>query len=113
FQAIQAALDAHNMIIRDMLQNFVDFTSQRQRRYGGFDQKNMQELDEFGRARPTKISAGVTAGFPLRKYGDALQWTRIFFQVATTQELAAETDSMMDADARNIQVQIRRGLYSP
>lgn len=113
FAEIEAARAAYNRITTEMLGEFVERTEDRQRRYGSNDSMTMEELDEFGRPQAQKITAGSTVGFPLRKYGTAIQWTRTWFQVAPARELAAQTTAAMAADLAAIQREIKRALFLP
>lgn len=113
FEAIEAALVAHNQLLQESLAGFVEMTTDRLRRYGGPDSMTMEELDEFGTPGAQKILAGATLGFPLRFYGGALQWTRLFFQNATGAELAAQVTAMMDADIKMMHKQLKLALLTP
>jgi hypothetical protein len=111
---ISVALEAHNRHMNEMVAALVEVTSDRQRRYGSAASKTMQELDQFGQPQAQKVTAGVTVGFPLRLYGDALQWTRKFMQTpGSAQQIAAEIRAIMDADRRNVIYQIKRALFTP
>lgn len=100
--SIDAALAAYNRQVADMTSDLMERTSDVQRAYGTMDSKNMQELDQWGSPDTQKVTAGVTVGFPLRRYGDALQWTRQFQMVASVNQLAAEVDAIATADRRNL-----------
>lgn len=113
FREIDAALAAHNAIEAELLGSFVDPTTDRLRRYGSNDSMTMEELDELGQPDAQKISAGATVGFPLRGYGEALQWTRLYFRNATPAELAAQVAGAMDADSRMLQREIKRAIFLP
>ena len=110
---ISAALQAHNAQVSELTGLLMETTEDRQRRYGTPDSMVMTEVDEFGRADAQKIAAGSTIGFPLRLYSIALQWTRKYFQNATTQELAAQVDAAFDADVKAVQREIKRALFLP
>jgi hypothetical protein len=111
---IEAALTAHNRQMADMLGDLVERTTDRQRRYGTAASKTMQELDEFGRPQAQKVTAGSTVGFPLRLYGDALQWTRKFMQTGgSAVQLAAEMTAILDSDRRLTLYEIKRALFTP
>lgn len=100
--SIDAALTAYNNQIADMTADLMERTTDVQRAYGTMDTKNMQEMDQWGSPDTQKVTAGVTVGFPLRRYGDALQWTRQFQINQTVAQLAAEVDAIATADRRNI-----------
>lgn len=111
WQSISVALDAHNSQLTDMLGNFVDRTTDARRSYGTGDTKSMDEMDQWGQADAQKISAAVTVDFPLRRYGNSLQWTRQWMQSNSVAQLAAEVSSIMDADRQNVIKQIKRAVY--
>ena len=114
WQQIDALLAAHNMQMQDMLGDLVERSNDRQRRYGTTASKTMQELDEFGRPQPQKVTAGATLGFPLRLYGDALQWTRKFLQTnGSSAQMAAEIRAMLDSDRRLTMYEMKRALFTP
>jgi hypothetical protein len=100
--SINAALIAYNRQVAEMTSDLIERTTDVQRAYGTMDSKNMQEMDQWGSPDAQKITAGVTVGFPLRRYGDALQWTRQFQESQTVAQLAAEIDGIATADRRNI-----------
>lgn len=111
FAEIERSLEIHNRITTEMMRDFVDVTTDRQRRYGGTDSMQMDELDEYGRADAQKITAGATVGFPLRKYGLSLQWTRTYMLNATPAEIAASAIAAMDADVKALQREVKRALF--
>jgi hypothetical protein len=111
WQAIQEALDAHNQQLAEAMGEFVETSTDRLRRYGGPDSMAMEELDEFGTPDAQKISAGVTVAFPLKFYGIALQWTRLYFQNAMASEIAAQVTASQDADIKAIQRELKKALF--
>lgn len=113
FAAIEASLVAHNAIMRDVLGDFVEFTTDRQRRYGGPDNMSMDEVDEFGRGDAQKISAGATLGFPLRLFDLTVQWTKKYFQNHTAAELAAQFRAALVAHRRRTTREVKRALFTP
>lgn len=113
FESIDLALQTHNMLLQEAMTDFVEMTTDRLRRYGGPDQMQMEELDEYGTPGAQKIAAGATLGFPLKFYGGGLQWTRLYFQNAQARELAAQVTAMMDADIKNVHKQLKYALMYP
>lgn len=113
FEAINAALVAHNFLLRQKFDPFVDVTTDRLRRYGGPDQMTMQPLDEFGRLTAQKVLVGSNVGFPLERVGVALQWTRDYFENAMASELAAQFTAAQDADVRGLDLAIRNAMFGP
>ena len=112
FEAIDAALQAHNEIMRSMMADFIVPSTDRQRRYGGDASMTMDEVDEFGRGDAQKIAAGVTVGFPLRLFDVTIQWTRKFFQNATGAELAAQFTAATDAHRKRMIREIKRAIFT-
>lgn len=109
--ALDAYLAAHNRLLREKVSTLVEFTTERLKRFGGIDVVNMEPLDEMGTPEPEKIVTGQTLGFPLRKFGKALQWTRHYFRNATGEELAKQVQAIRDADIRNIDREIKRAFF--
>lgn len=110
--SIGAALDAYNAQVANMTATLMERTTDAQRAYGSMDTKNMQELDQWGSPDAQKITAGVTVGFPLRRYGDALQWTRQWQLTQTVGQLAAEIDGIASADRRNIIRAAKQAIFN-
>ncbi len=113
FATLQSNLDAHNEILDSLLVDFVDRSTDRLRRYGGNSDMLMEELDEMGTPDAQKISVGSNVGFPLKKYGGALQWTRLYLKNAMVSEVAAQFTAMMAADVRNVQKAIKTAFFNP
>lgn len=111
FMAIDAALAAHNALLREKMADLVEVTADRQRRYGGPDAMQMDDLDEYGTPDAQKVSAGVTVGFPLRKKGIAVQWTRDYMENNLASELAAQFTAVQDADVRGVDLAIRNAIF--
>ncbi len=102
WRGIEVALAARNKQVADMRSTLVEISTDAQRAYGGGDVKTMVELDQWGLPDAQKITAGVTVGFPLRRYGNTLQWTRQWMMSNTVAQLAAEVQAILDADAANM-----------
>lgn len=113
FAAVDAYLQAHNRITRELMGDLAEVTTDRQRRYGGNDTVVMQELDQFGMPDAQKISAGATIGVPMRRFGDTIQWTRSAFEVMTGAEMAAQVNAITAADLVLRQREIKRALFYP
>jgi len=113
WDSINAALAAHNAQVDEMLGTLVERTTDVRRAYGSADAKTMQELDQWGQGDAQKITAGVSVDFPLRRYGDTVQWTRQWMMSNTVAQLAAEVAAIMDADRLNFARQVKRAIYGP
>lgn len=102
---------AHDALWMEIASDIVDFTEDRQRRYGSGIAMPMQEMDEFGTPRPQRVHAGSNVGFPLKLYGTGLQWTRKYFQNRTVAEWAAQLEAMFAGDIANLIVQVKKALF--
>lgn len=112
WDSIGAALEARNRMVRDMESTLMERTTDTQRAYGTGDTKSMVELDQWGLPDAQKITAGVTVGFPLRRYGNTLQWTRQFMMSNTVAQLAAEVQGILDADRAGIITAAKRAIFT-
>lgn len=110
--SIEVALAARNQQVADLKSTLVEVSTDQQRAYGGGDVKSMVELDQWGLPDSQKITAGVTVGFPLRRYGNTLQWTRQWMMSNSVAQLAAEVQAIMDADAANILRAIKVAVFT-
>lgn len=111
WEIVNEAFIAHNRLLASLLEPFVEVTTNRLRQVGGLDQMEMEEIAEFGDTQGQKIETGANIGFPLRKYGATLQWTRDYFQNIQAQEFAAQVTALLTADLRRIQRQIKRAIF--
>lgn len=111
YEAVAIALAAHDRILAEMVAELVEPTTDRLRRTGGNSSLTAQDLDEYGIPAPQKMAAGANVGFPLRRTGNALQWTRDWLNTKTPAELAAQTYAIMDADRRIVQRNLKRAVF--
>lgn len=113
WEAIRAALAAHNEQRAEMRGDLVERTTDTRRAYGSLDTKTMDEMDQWGLPDAQKISVAVTVDFPLRRYGNSLQWTRQWMMSNTAAQLAGEVAAILDADRRNWIKQVKRAIFTP
>jgi hypothetical protein len=113
FNAIAADLAVHNARTNEMMGALVDITTDRRRRYGGVDQMEMVDLDEYGTPDAQKVSAGDTMDFPLGAAGIAVQWTLKYLKNNTPAELAAQYVAVRSADIRNLERALKRAIFTP
>lgn len=112
WDSISVALEARNRQVAEMQSALMERTADVQRAYGTGDVKSMEELDQWGQPSAQKISAGVTVGFPLRRYGNSLQWTRQFMMSNTVAQLAAEVQAIIDADRSNVIRAVKLAIFT-
>ncbi len=111
WENISQDLAAHNMIVRDLVSDFVEISTDRQRRYGGGGGMSMDEVDEFGRGDSQKTAAGTTVGFPLRLFDISVGWTRKFMQNTTMDQMNAQFADARRAHAKRIQREVKRAIF--
>jgi len=105
---------AHNLLFNQALALVAERTTERLRRYGGTADVIAQELGEFGQPSAQKLSpTGYNIGFPLRRYGYALQWTRFAFENMSAEEFSKQVNGVTDADEQRLYSAIRTALFKP
>lgn len=113
FESIERAFNAHNAQFNEMLGTLVERTTDARRSYGTGDTKTMDEMDQWGLPDAQKISVSLPVDFPLRRYGNSLQWTRQWMVSNTVAQLVAEINGIMDADRSTLLRNIKRAVYIP
>jgi hypothetical protein len=112
WQAVQTSLDAHNAIMREMLEGLVEITTDRLRRFGGADSMILDEIDEYGTPDAQKVAQGLNVGFPMKLFGVTVQWTRKYMQTATGAELAAQFIATQDGDRRAVIREVKKAIFT-
>lgn len=82
-------------------------------RYGTSIEAEMTELDEFGQPTARKAKPGVNVGFPLRKFGVALGWTRDYMLNSTPADVAIRTTKIQKAYLRSLHKEVRKTIFRP
>ncbi len=113
FDAIQRGFEIHNRITRELIADFVEFTTDRLRRFGGNAVGDMEPTDEFGIPDAQKFITGDNLGFPLRYFTYGIQWTRKFLQNNTVRDLLKEATAARQAHIRRIQRELLRAIFKP
>lgn len=112
---VRQILDGYNALVGDMVADLVGFTTERETTYGiDSSTGEMVDLDEYGLADAQKFPFAPSAvGFPLRRKGATLQWTRDYLARTTPAELGRQTLGITEADTRAIYSAMRRALFNP
>lgn len=113
WDSLNRLFQVHNDLVGEQARELMGQTVDQLLAYGGGDAMTMDELDQFGTPDVQKVSAGSTVGFPLRKYGRGLGWTRDYFERTTMQEFSKQVQAIFDADLLTLQRNIRRAFYTP
>lgn len=111
---LQQILQAYERFIAELMSEFVGVVPSRETSYGvNTNTTDMVDLDEFGVADASKVPfAPSSVGFPLRRRGAALQWTRDYLNTTSPQELAYQVLALTEADTRRFYADLRRALFT-
>lgn len=111
-RAIQAHLDWLNSQVSDQMGLIAESTSDVRRVWGGFENMQMQEVDELGVARTQKDTNGVEIDFPLRKFSISTGWTADFIARATPADLAQKTLDVETAYVTRLRQEVAAALFN-
>lgn len=111
YMAIQEMLDAHNLLLRDIISTLCNFTHERLMVSGGVSTVTMEDANEFTTPDAQKVTAGANLGFPLNLAVIGAQWTRKYLQAATVGDINATAQAVMTADKRRVSRDVRRALF--
>jgi len=107
------ALNVHNQMFTEMASEFATVTDAYLVPYGGTDTAKIVELDEWGAADASKVTAAGNLGLPLRIYGGTLQWTRTWMNTNSVAKAAKQLDGFALADIQAFMRSVKRALFTP
>lgn len=110
-EVLQRDMQAHNLLMQDILTELSVPSSDRQRLAGTSYSGEMIAADEYTRAPTQKKTPGQTVGFPLNKFSYALGWTRQFLKKATPADLAHGQLAAQKAHRRKVLEEARKAIY--
>ena len=110
-QVLMADVEAHNMIVSDMVGTMCEVSTDRQRIYGTSANGDMVEVDEYGRGPTQRALPGATVGFPLKKFQFPIGWTEEWLLEHTPADMASAVENAKKAHLRQIQKQIKTAVY--
>jgi hypothetical protein len=110
--AIQLHLAHVNSQVDDLLGLFAETSDDVRRIWGGSQDYEMMEVDQYGEARTQKDTSGVEVAFPLRKFSISTGWTADWVKRATAREFAQRVIGITTAYLERIQDEIQFALYS-
>ena len=110
--AIQAHVDFLNQSVSEQMELLAEETSDARRIWGGSEDMEMIETDEFGDARTQAPTSGVEVGFPLRKFSVSTGWSNEWYMRAMANELSKKTLGAQHAYLTRIQDEIRYAVYN-
>lgn len=109
---LQADIDAHNMVVQQMVGEMAEVTTDRQRVYGTSATGDMLQVDEYSRAPTQKPNVGATVGFPLHLFQYNVGWTRKWLESRTPADMASMVLAAEKAHLRVIQREIKRAIFT-
>ena len=109
---VQMILDTYEGFLAEITGEFAGVVPDREITYGVTNaQMDMIDLDEWGLADSQKVPfAPSTVGFPLRRVGATLQWTRDWLATTSPREMALQVLAITEADERRWYRDLRRVL---
>jgi hypothetical protein len=113
YQGIALYLAAQNVITSEMISDFCGMGTDEQRAFGSVTSGTMvmEEMDADGKPASQKTTAGVTVGFPLRRYAIGVSWNYQYFANNTPADMAVQVQAMATADRQRIQKEIKAALF--
>lgn len=103
----------HNTIVRDMVAQFIDVTTDALRISGSTITGRMIRADEYTRAPTQKDLPGQTVGFPMDRYQFALGWTSDWLKRKTPADLAIAQQQSQIAELLALRGAIQNAIYTP
>lgn len=110
-RALQADLDAHNMLVLDMVRDLCEFSTDAVRVWGGNSKSNMFEVDEYGAAPSQKNIPGYNVGFPMRLFQHPVNFTKKFLLTAPVSEIAQAQVNAEIAHKRQIELEVQKAVF--
>lgn len=108
------ALARHEKWAQELTSLFCERSTDFLRGYGEVSDVENEEMGE--QSRPDASKAGrntVNIGFPIRRYGSSVQWTRDYQRVTGVGEFAQQLDSHTNMDRRRIIWAIKKAIFTP
>lgn len=109
--ALRADLAAHNVIVREMVEDLCEVSTDALRVWGGGSIADMFEVDEYGTAPAQKNLPGYNVGFPLSLFQFPVNFTRKFLESAPVSEIAQAQIGAEIAHKRMIEKKIRLAIF--
>lgn len=114
WEVLNGYFQAHNELTEAVTLNVAERTTDRLRSVGSAGSIEMVELDEFGSADVQKFDIEIdNVGFPMNRWGNALQWTRLYFEQATAEEFSKAVNGITDADEVKRYALLRYAVFHP
>lgn len=109
---LNAELEAHNIMMNDMVSSLCEMTTDLQRIYGAGQGGAMVEVDEYGASGTQRGRAGSTVGFPLKKFQYNVGWTQRWFQKHTPADMAEVVIAAEKAHRQRVVREIKTAIFT-
>jgi hypothetical protein len=109
-EVLQKQIATDNALVASMIAELAQPTVDQTAIWGTHTSGEMDWLDEYGRPSQRKQLPGITASFPLNKFGFGLGWTYDYFQRATGAEVAKMYIEGRDAYLKTLAADMMRAL---
>lgn len=106
-------LATHRTILTQLMSEFCDITTDRQRIMGTSQTGEMIEADEFSRGPTQKETPGQTVGFPYKRYQYAIGWTRDWMLRKTPSDMAIAQQTSQRAEVRRAIYELKKAFFNP
>lgn len=110
-ELVNEELAAHNGIMLEMVSELCDISTEKQSLYGSLQGGAMVKLDEYGRPPTQREVPGETVGFPLDRFGYAIGWTDIWFDIHKPIDMAVAIAGAEGAHRKRVAWDIKNALF--
>lgn len=104
----------HNNWVNQLRAKFCESGTDFLRSYGEVGGAENEEMNQQSRPDASKVDLPiVNIGFPVRRFGSSVQWTRDYLRVLSVGEFAKELEAHAQADRRRVFQQIKTAIFKP
>lgn len=111
-QTIQSEVNYTNAQVSQMVSEMCTLTTSQIIPWGNQEAHLMTQLTELGQAVPQKMSVGINASVPLKRFGQSLGWTVKAFEIMTPAELANQFLAARQGYLLQVQRQIKKAVFT-
>ena len=97
--------------VNEVVAQFAETTTDRQRVLGASSKIEMDELDELGRPVTRKSQIGSTVGFRLNRFGSAVGYTDLWLKSHTPAEMVENQLKVQRGHQERIMKEIKKAIY--
>ena len=113
YDAVVQELEAHNLVVSEMISSLVETGTEREVGYGGKSDIEMREIDDMGNSRTQKSGKRYKMGFPLRKLNASVGWNKDAFLRMSVKDLQKKVLEVQTADLRELRRRLTAVIFKP